>query len=484
MTGELRPYPEYKESGLPRHGQVPAHWECLPLKRVVEINRRTLPETTDPDYRFDYLDIGSVATGFLRAKSSRIRFGDAPSRARRVVLHGDIIVSTVRTYLRAVYHFDTDVADLVVSTGFAVLTPPHGACSAFFGYVAQSAAFIDQVVTNSNGIAYPAIPEGRLGIIPITFPPDPEEQAAIALYLRAFDTKVRRFIRNRRRLIEVLNEEKQAIINRAVTRGLDPTVRLKPSAIDWFGEIPEHWNPMRLRHISPRIGVGLVINPSTYFIDNATTDGVPMLLGNNVVPGGFKLENVRRISIESNAKLEASRLNAGDVVVVRVGAPGVAAVVPQDLDQCNCASVVIVRQHRSFLSEWLAHSLNSSSIRAQVDAVKYGAAQKQFNVSHAVDFWFPVPPLEEQARIVEYLRRALAVPVSAIDNAQREIALIREYRTRLIADVVTGKLDVRHLAPAKPLPADEESGETIEDLEEMAENNDPELALEGADADD
>ncbi len=115
------------------------------------------------------------------------------------------------------------------------------------------------------------------------------------------------------------------------------------------------------------------------------------------------------------------------------------------------------------------HTFNSPMIRAQVDVVKYGAAQKQFNVSHAVDFWFAVPPKEEQRQIVEHLARVLEVPSDAIANAEREIALIREYRTRLVADVVTGKLNVR--AAAERVPDDEASaaaGDLPEALEETA----------------
>ncbi len=307
--------------------------------------------------------------------------------------------------------------------------------------------------------------------IPIILPPFPE-QAAIVRFLDHADRKIRRYIRAKQTLIKLLEEQKQAIIHRAVTRGLDPSVRLKPSGVEWLGDVPEHWEVKRLRHISPRVGVGLVINPSTYFIDESTPGSVPILLGNNIVPGGFKLDNVRRISPASNKVLRASRLNAGDVIVVRVGAPGVAAVVPAELDECNCASMMIVRRDGSFVSEWMVHAFNSPMLRWQVDLVKYGAAQRQFNISHAVDFWFPVPPRSEQEAIVEHLCSSVALLNQAIRSAECEIELLRDYRTRLIADVVTGKLDVREVAAQLPdedqeLPANDELDD-ISDPEEDA----------------
>jgi type I restriction enzyme S subunit len=175
-----------------------------------------------------------------------------------------------------------------------------------------------------------------------------------------------------------------------------------------------------------------------------------MLLGNNIAPMAFKLDRLRHISHQANEELPASRLFAGDIVVVRVGAPGVAAVVPPRLDGCNCASVMIVRGHSSYSADWLALSFNSPVASRQIDIVKYGAAQKQFNIGHAVDFLFPVPPLKEQQLIVDYVATE-ALPISkAISRVDSEITLLHEYRTRLIADVVTGKLDVRKVAAGLP----------------------------------
>lgn len=196
--------------------------------------------------------------------------------------------------------------------------------------------------------------------------------------------------------------------------------------------VPDQWEVKPLSHISPRQSVGLVINPSTYFVDSGT---VPMLVGSDVSENSINWAGARRISETSNRLLPASRLKAGDLVTVRVGEPGVTAVVPPELDGCNCASMMIVRQHPSFDSHWLCFAMNSQLGRSQVAHVQYGTAQKQFNISHAVDFRFAVPPLPEQ--------RAIAAALSDVDALlgalERLIAKKRDLKQAAMQQLLTGK---------------------------------------------
>jgi len=142
---------------------------------------------------------------------------------------------------------------LIAYTGFAVLAPGQGVNSRFLSFLVQSDPFTDRVSADSVGIAYPAIAETRLGTFHVAIPPLPE-QAAIVRYLDYVDRRIRRYIRAKQKLIALLNEQKQAIIQQAVTRGLDPHVRLKPSGVEWLGDVPEHWgiSPSK-RLFSPRL---------------------------------------------------------------------------------------------------------------------------------------------------------------------------------------------------------------------------------------
>lgn len=198
------------------------------------------------------------------------------------------------------------------------------------------------------------------------------------------------------------------------------------------GVIPEEWNVKPLKQLSPRQCVGVVVNPSSYFDDEGT---VPFLVGSNVGENSIKWRTAKRISDASNQILGATRLAAGDLVTVRVGEPGVTAVIPPELNACNCASMMIVRQHPSFDSHWLCWVMNSRIGRLQVDHVQYGTAQKQFNISDAVDFCFPVPPLTEQ--------HAMATALSDVDALiallDKQIAKKRDIKQATMQQLITGK---------------------------------------------
>jgi len=198
------------------------------------------------------------------------------------------------------------------------------------------------------------------------------------------------------------------------------------------GVIPEDWEAKPLKSISPRQSVGLVINPSSYFVDSGT---VPMLVGSNVGENFINWITAKRISAASNQLLPASRLSAGDLVTVRVGEPGITSVVPPELDGCNCASMMIIRKHPSFDSHWLCFAMNSRLGRRQVEHVQYGTAQKQFNISHAVDFYFPVPPLPEQRAIAGALGDVDAL-LGALENL---IAKKRDLKQAAMQQLLTGQ---------------------------------------------
>ena len=149
-------YPSYKPSGIPWLSKVPEHWDVKPLKHWCLINSEALAEDCDPDYCFDYLDISCVGTGHLSAQPEHLLFESAPSRARRVLRQGDTVISTVRTYLKAIYYLGEEWPDLIASTGFAVLRPQAPVTPALLGYLLQSDPFIEQVTANSIGVAYPA----------------------------------------------------------------------------------------------------------------------------------------------------------------------------------------------------------------------------------------------------------------------------------------------------------------------------------------
>lgn len=221
VTRGLNPDAPMKPTDIDWMSEVPAHWEVKPLKHWLRERAKALSDKTSPEYEFDYLDISCVGTGFLTAKPERMKFEDAPSRARQIVQKGDTILSTVRTYLKAVYFIENDWPDLIASTGFAVLRPVEQVEPRLLGYVLQSSTFIERVIRASIGVAYPAISEGRLGTLHVAFSPDLAEQKAILDHIAAETAAFDEAIEKAQSEITLIREYRERLITDVVTGKLD-----------------------------------------------------------------------------------------------------------------------------------------------------------------------------------------------------------------------------------------------------------------------
>lgn len=216
----LDPCPKLISSRVEWLGDVPKHWNIARLKYLATVNDEQLSEATDPTLELTYIDIGSVDPDRGIVSSKRIVFEDAPTRARRIVRAGDTIVSTVRTYLRAILTLRSPKEGTIVSTGFAVLRPNKTLSPEFLGYVACSPRFVEAVCSRSVGVSYPATNASEIGTIAVAHP-DRKEQQAIASFLDDETAKIDALIDKSRTLIERLREKRQALITAAVTGQID-----------------------------------------------------------------------------------------------------------------------------------------------------------------------------------------------------------------------------------------------------------------------
>ena len=206
-------------------------WPRVPLKHLVDINRRVLPENTPPDTEFRYIDISTCGRGTLEAEPEPMRFADAPSRARRLVRPGDTLISTVRTYLRAVWPVAGPWDDLVASTGFVVLSPQDRLDPRFLGWLAQSDPVIEEIVARSVGVSYPAINGLEVGELRVVVP-DLASQRAIADHLDAEVSAMDDLLAKKRRLVDLLQEQIDSAIMELVGQSAlvrdDHTLRALP----------------------------------------------------------------------------------------------------------------------------------------------------------------------------------------------------------------------------------------------------------------
>ena len=450
-TGQ--PYPSYKDSGVEWLGQVPEHWEVRRLKNWLGINNKTLPEDTDPEYTFRYVDIGSVSTGYLTETPKRLRFGNAPSRARRIVAHGDTIVSTVRTYLKAVWYADNLQEPLIASTGFAVLTPDKNTLPKFVSYICQSNPFTDLVTSESVGIAYPAIAETRLGTFSVCIPPLPE-QAAIAHFLDHATQRIQRHIQVKQKLIKLLEEQKQVIIHQAVTGQINvqtgqPYPVYKDSGVEWLERVPEHWEVLSLkRWVSTKITDGPHETP------DFLSAGVPFLSAEAVCEVGLDFGRQRGFISQKVHEMycRKCRPQRDDIFMCKSGATtGKVAIVETDDEFSIWSPLALIRvDPRRVMPKLLLRVLQSRYLQGQVrDTWSYGT-QPNLSMYAMERLVIALPSLDEQRAILEWLDSLLLGLYKASELARREINLLHEYRTRLIADVVTGKLDVREAAARLP----------------------------------
>jgi len=212
-------YPEYAEGSGTRFARLPAHWKVKRLKYLASINDEALGEGTHPGFELAYVDIGSVDAVAGITGVQQLVFEDAPSRARRIARDGDTIVSTVRTYLRAIAPIVAPPPNLVVSTGFAVIRP-RALRADYLSYALRETGFVEIVVARSVGVSYPAVNASELGDIELPLPPEPE-QRAIAAFLDAKLARIDAVSAVLGARVGVLLEYRAALITAAVTGQID-----------------------------------------------------------------------------------------------------------------------------------------------------------------------------------------------------------------------------------------------------------------------
>jgi len=218
-------YLAYRDSGVEWLGEVPEHWGLKRLKYISTVNDGTLSDTTNSDFGLLYVDISSVDPVLGIKNKELMTFENAPSRARRKVCHGDVILSTVRTYLRAISPINDPEPNMIVSTGFAVIRPKDGLESRFAAYALRAPYFVDEVVANSVGVSYPAINANELITFNVALPPLPE-QHAIATFLDHEAGHIDVLTTKVYESISKLREYRTALISAAVTGKIDVRAEL------------------------------------------------------------------------------------------------------------------------------------------------------------------------------------------------------------------------------------------------------------------
>lgn len=445
---KYKAYSEYKDSGIEWLGRVPKHWRAKPLKFLCTFNDQVISESAGNDYEIEYVDIGSVNSSQGITKTETMLLSKSPSRARRLVKDGDVIISTVRTYLEAISPIINPPDNMVVSTGFAVIRPSLGLNHAFAAYCLRASGFIKEVFARSVGVSYPAINASDLVNIPVPNMPL-TEQLRIAHFLDHKTAKINNLIKKQQQLIELLKEKRQAVISHAVTKGLNPDVPMKDSGVEWLGKVPEHWIVRRLKHTA-NLQSGI---PKGKDLTGKKTISVPMLRVANVQDGYLDLENVHNIDIEPS-QLERYLLRDGDVLMNEGGDNdqlGRGAVWSAPIDNCIHQNHVFSIRPKNIESEWL----DTLTRAAYAKFYFYRVAKQSTNLASISSINIKetpllIPPVKERSQVLNFIKIQLERLKTTEELSIKQITLLQERRSALISAAVTGKIDVRDwVAPEK-----------------------------------
>lgn len=416
-------------------------WRELPLKHLATLNPEVLTEATQPDYQLAYVDIGSVTLENGIETIEEMGFAAAPSRARRRVRDGDTIVSTVRTYLRAIAPIVNPPENLIVSTGFAVVRPRGDVDPRFLSYALRSSRFVEAVVAESVGVSYPAIAPTKLGCIGIWVGPL-VEQRAIADFLDSETAKIDAMIAKQEELIERIEEKRVATITQSVT-GASAEIQSYDTGIRWIGSIPRHWKVMKLRHLTRQIVDGAHFTPT--YVD----EGVPFLRVTDIHKSCIDWRDVKRIPVEEHIDLtKRCKPQRGDVLLSKNGTIGVPFVVNFDEDFSIFVSLCLIKLSPKLNPNFLAYFIMSNSFKEQISHGIKQSTVTNLHLDKIAQFDIVVPPVDEQVSICSQLKDELEeIEALSAKSIQFRQTLI-EHRSALISAAVTGQIEVGAKAAA------------------------------------
>lgn len=436
-------YPNYRQSKMRWLPAVPEHWNEQRAKtffREVDERSKTGQE--------ELLSVSHLTGVTPRSQKKVTMFKAASYIGSKLCRPGDIVINTLWAWMAAL-GASRHVG--IVSPAYGVYRP-HRADSfnpAYLDYLLRTRAYVAEYIGRSTGIR-----SSRLRLYPNQFldivliqPPRPE-QDQIVTYLRAQDAHIARFIKAKRDLIKLLTEQKLRIIDHAVTRGLDAAVTLKPSGIEWLGEVPEHWEVVLIKHVADVRFSGV----DKHSHDHET----PVHLCNytDVYKNDRITDNMDLMrATATTAEIGRLTLKAGDVILTKDSETpddiGVPAWVPNDLPGVVCAyHLGLLRPVPDrVLGEFLFRAIGSARTAQQFHVLATGVTRFALGKHDVKNAVITLPPVEEQTTICRWITEECQPLDDAITRAEEEIKLIREYRDRLIADVVTGQIDVRGWQP-------------------------------------
>jgi type I restriction enzyme, S subunit len=447
-----------KDSGINGLGELPEDWEVIPLRRVLSrIEQGWSPVAVDAqasDEEWGVLKLSAISQGdFYESEHKALPEGIAPvprfevrpgdlllTRANTPQLVGDVCL--VRESRRQLM-----ISDLVYRLSVVKDRVHKG----FLCYWLLSCFGRRQIIADARGssLSMVKVSQEHIRSWLVALPTSIEEQCAIAEYLDRKTAITAATIRKKERLVSLLQEKRQAVIHNAVTRGLDPMLPMKDSGIEWLGSIPVHWDVRRLKFLVCETLAGPF--GSSLMKEMYVTAGYRVYGQEQVISNDFSIGDYY-IPEDKYREMIRYAVDPGDILVSCVGSFGKVAIVPEDAEPgiINPRLVKLVANTSVILPAYLAVLLRSTTAFAQMEAASHGGTMGVVNLSLLSQLQLPVPPLEEQEKLLALISDTTSTLDKAVRTLMQQIGLLREHRDTLIAHTVTGKINVRQEALACP----------------------------------
>ena len=451
MNGELRPYEEYEKIELPWLSEIPRGWTIKRGKQLFKmVDERT---STGGE---ELLSV-SASYGVVKRKNTNVTMFKAASYVGyKLCWEKDLVVNSLWAWQQGLgfskYHG-------IISTAYSVYRlRSEKENSKYFDYLLRSDSYLWELRTRSKGIwkSRYQLHDSSFMDMPFIIPPRPE-QDQIVKYLDHKLAKINKFIKAKKKLIAALKEQKQAIINQAVTKGFDSKVRMKPSGIEWLGDIPEHWTMVQLKRLVKTVKTGGT--PS-----GADEKYFEPIGFNWFTPSDFNdelyLSNSNR-QLSNVGKSEVNIFPQGTVMMIGIGATMGKISISEKKCSCN-QQINAILCSENIIPEFLVYFMRA--VRTHIFAIAKYTTLPILNQEETKKIMVPSIPCEEQKKIVLKINESVAVYDAGIKKIEHEIGLVLEYKSSLVSEVVTGKVDVQHVFIEKPKKVGRDESDIDEEL--------------------
>lgn len=440
---QYKPYPAYKDSGVEWLGRVPEHWVTKPLKLLVKDGSTVSYGIVQPGEALDegvpFIQTTNMSSGDFDLASLQKTTAEIAAAFPRSRLTGGEVILGIRASIGAAFVVPVELKGVNLSRGVARIDCSSQVLSKFLVCYLGSNSVDSYWQLAKQGSTFSEVSIATVKELSVPVP-SLSEQAVISSHLDRETARIDALVAKKTRFIELLREKRQALITHAVTKGLDPNVKMKDSGVEWLGAVPEHWEVRSVSSVSTKITNGYV-GPTR---DILVEEGVRYLQSLHIKGNQIKFDVPYFVTEEWSNQHRKSILETGDVLIVQTGDIGQVTVVTDEFAECNCHALIIVAPERSIIAgEWMSWVFNSSYGYHTLLSIQTGAMHPHLNCGNVKDVLLPVPPLTEQREIMKHIEHEERRVAALSGKTERSIELLKERRSALITAAVTGQIDLR-----------------------------------------